>query len=71
MNGCGMCLQSFQTVAHFHIRDLYDALHQALFVGVETWATFEWLRQQVEQLSFGGCAGHGRSFGMTTDSVTC
>ena len=70
VNGCGMRLQSLQTVAHFHVGDLHDALHQDLSVGVETWATFEWLCQQIEQLRFGGSAGHGRFFGMTTDSAT-
>jgi hypothetical protein len=52
-------LQSIKVVAYYQVWHAHHPLHQLLAMGVEAFATLEGFDQQLKQLSFGGCAGHG------------
>ncbi|NBR83730.1 MAG: hypothetical protein EBT52_08380 [Flavobacteriia bacterium] len=52
-------LESIKVIAHFQVWHAHHPLHQLLAMGVEAFATLEGFDQQLKQLSFGGCAGHG------------
>ena len=52
-------LKPIKVVAYFQVWHAHHPLHQLLAMGVETLATLEGFDQQLKQLSFGGCAGHG------------
>ena len=55
-------LEAIEVIAHFQIRHAHHPLHQVLSMGVEPFAAPEWFDQQIEQLGFGGCVGHGLGF---------
>lgn len=56
--------ESIEVIAHVLIWHAYHPLHQVLRMDVEPFASFQRFDQQIEQLSFGGCVGHGLEFSL-------
>jgi len=52
-------LEPIEVIAHFQIGHAHHPLHQVLPMGLKPFASLQRFDQQIEQLRFGVCVGHG------------
>ena len=52
-------LEPIEVIAHLQIRHVHHPLHQVWPMGIKPFASLQRFDEQIEQLTFGGCVGHG------------